>query len=111
MGLSLISVFFRLLSRYLYQEKTAGTSCLRDEERRRGSGAVHGPLARSVELAQSTSDFGVEAGAGPFQGEEIVAEMSVTEVAGRKLVDRFVQPLDRRIHTLILYEHTFDFNV
>ena len=41
---------------------------------RGGSGAVRGPLTRSVELAQSTSDFGVEAGTSAFQRTEILAE-------------------------------------
>jgi hypothetical protein len=87
---------------------TAGTSRLGHEERGRGSGAVRGPLTRSVELAQSPSDFGVEAGAGSFQGEEVFTEGPVPEIVGRELVDHFVKALDRRIHDRMLYEHTFD---
>jgi hypothetical protein len=78
---------------------TAGTSRLGHEERGRGSGAVRGPLTRSVERAQSTSDFRVEAGAGSFQREQVFTDGPVPQLVGRELVDRFVQALDRRIHT------------
>ena len=87
---------------------TAGAARVGDEERGRGSGAVRGPLTRPVELAQPTSDFGIEASAGPFQREEIVAEGPEPQVGRGELVDRFVQTLDRRIHPQILHEHTFD---
>ena len=77
---------------------TTGAARVGDEERRGGSGAVRGPLTRSVELAQATSDFRVEASAGPFQCEELFAHRPVPEVSCGELVDRFVEALNRGIH-------------